>query len=232
MPTWTTRRCLFWASTIALPSVQVVRQRLLDVDVLPRRAGVDGDRRVPVVGRGDQDGVEVLAVEQFLVVGRGERLRVGDLLAGVEVRLVDVADGRDPDVGDLRPAPTSSARHRPPKPIRPTLSVSFAPLAADPGKANAAAPAAVAPRKCRRDASWPGAVRMASVLGSGSDRNSLRLDDRRIRSERPRLGKGSRHRAGAQNARLILWEPWSMGISPLPRVVLGSGPSADLTSIR
>ncbi len=46
---------------------QIVRQRLLDVDVLAGRAGVDGHRHVPVVGRADQHGVDVLAVEQLVV---------------------------------------------------------------------------------------------------------------------------------------------------------------------
>ena len=44
------------------------RQRLLAVHVLARLAGVDRHQRVPVVGRGDDDGVDVLAVEQLAVV--------------------------------------------------------------------------------------------------------------------------------------------------------------------
>ena len=43
--------------------VDVVAARLLDVDVLAGLAGPDGHQRVPVVGRGDRDGVEVLVVE-------------------------------------------------------------------------------------------------------------------------------------------------------------------------
>ena len=38
-------------------------QRLFDVNVLPRLAGVDGRQRVPVVGCADDDGLDVLAVE-------------------------------------------------------------------------------------------------------------------------------------------------------------------------
>ena len=43
----------------------VVGQRLLDVDVLARLAGPDGGQGVPMVGRGDDDGVDVLVVEQL-----------------------------------------------------------------------------------------------------------------------------------------------------------------------
>ena len=43
--------------------VDVVAARLLDVDVLAGLAGPDGHQGVPVVGRGDGDGVEVLVFE-------------------------------------------------------------------------------------------------------------------------------------------------------------------------
>ena len=63
--------CLRAAATIAWPSAMVRRQRLLAVHVLARLAGVDRDQRVPVVGRGDDDRVDVLVVEQLAVVGVG-----------------------------------------------------------------------------------------------------------------------------------------------------------------
>ena len=56
------------------PFDDVVAGRLLDVDVLAGLAGQDGQQRVPVVGRGDRDGVDRLVVEQppkvFLGPGR------------------------------------------------------------------------------------------------------------------------------------------------------------------
>ena len=71
------------------------RQWLLAVDVFAGLAGVDGGQRVPVVGRGDGDGVDVFAVEDAAVVAvafAGVAL-VGDLLEDFgEVILVDVAD--------------------------------------------------------------------------------------------------------------------------------------------
>ena len=42
--------------------------RLLGIDVLAGLAGVDADQRPPVVGRGRDDGVDVLAVEQLAIV--------------------------------------------------------------------------------------------------------------------------------------------------------------------
>ena len=80
---------------------RVVRQRLLDVDVLAGVAGVDRHRHVPVVGAADQDGVDVLAVEELAIVLGRDRLGIGELLGVVEVGVVDVADGRDPDAGNL-----------------------------------------------------------------------------------------------------------------------------------
>ena len=97
MPTWTTFLFRFWASMIAAPFGQVVGQRLLDVDILAGIAGVDGHRHVPVVGAADQDGVDVLAVEELAVMLGRDGLGIRQLLRRVEVGVVDVADGRDPD---------------------------------------------------------------------------------------------------------------------------------------
>jgi hypothetical protein len=77
----------------APPLDHAQRQRLFDVDVLARLAGVDGLQGVPVVGGADDHGVHVLALQQPAVVA--ELPRVGADLAGgeVEVGLVEVADG-------------------------------------------------------------------------------------------------------------------------------------------
>src|SRR5262249_40300534 len=70
------------------------------VDVLAGLHGVNADLGVPVVGRADDDGVDVAAVEQLAVV----LAHVGLLLADVPVvpgllgvLPVDVADGQDID---------------------------------------------------------------------------------------------------------------------------------------
>jgi hypothetical protein len=44
------------------------RRRLLQVDVLPRFYGVNRNDRVPVIGRADDDGVDVLVRQQLAVV--------------------------------------------------------------------------------------------------------------------------------------------------------------------
>ena len=49
-----------------LSIVDRLRQRLFDVDIFPRLARQDSDPRVPVVGGGDEDGVDVLVVEHPL----------------------------------------------------------------------------------------------------------------------------------------------------------------------
>ena len=76
----------------------VVADRLLDVHVLARLAGVDRRQGVPVVGRGDDHGVDVLGVEHLAVVAHGRRLvapRLLDPVGGLRgVTVVDVGDAR------------------------------------------------------------------------------------------------------------------------------------------
>ena len=71
----------------------VVRRRLLHVHVLARVAGIDGHEGVPVLGGADDDGLNVLVLEQLAVVAIHLRLPAGGLEAILHVRLVDVADG-------------------------------------------------------------------------------------------------------------------------------------------
>ncbi len=74
------------------------RQRLLAVDVLARPHGVDADLGVPVVGRADDDGVDILAIEELAVVLVDVGLPLADATVGLGllgVALVDVADGQE-----------------------------------------------------------------------------------------------------------------------------------------
>ena len=108
-----------------LPFPQVVRERLLDVDVLARLAGPDRRQGVPVVRQGDDHRVDALVVEDFAgVVIRGDLPPVvtGRLDFAIEVRLVGVAERDDLDAGDLAepadelmatPAHTADGRGRP-----------------------------------------------------------------------------------------------------------------------
>ena len=81
----------------------IMGTRLLAVHVLARLAGPNADERVPVVGRGDGDGVDGFVFEQLADVGEAG----GALLAGafdfvqahVEDGLIDIAHGGDFDVG-------------------------------------------------------------------------------------------------------------------------------------
>ena len=81
-----------------LPLVDRQGQRLLAVDVLARLHGVDADLGVPVVGRADDHGVDVLAVEELAVVLVDVGLALADalvVLGLLGVALVDVADGQE-----------------------------------------------------------------------------------------------------------------------------------------
>ena len=87
-----------------LPFPQVVRERLLNVDVLASLARPDGREGVPVVRQGDDHGVDTLVVEHFAgVVIRGYLPPVvtGRLEFAVEVRPVHIAERDDLDAGDL-----------------------------------------------------------------------------------------------------------------------------------
>ncbi len=85
------------------PFPEVVRDGLLDEHVLARLTGPDGDQRVPVVGRGSNDRVDALVIEQLAHIDvRVHRLlAVAGLLGfAVENRPVGVADGHDAHAGD------------------------------------------------------------------------------------------------------------------------------------
>ena len=78
------------AFTMGGPSSDLERERLLDVDVFARVQRVDADGRVPVIGRGDQDGIHLLHLEHLAVIG--EVSRVGaDLLRLIDLVVADVA---------------------------------------------------------------------------------------------------------------------------------------------
>ena len=86
----------------------VVRAGFFDVDIFAGLAGPDGHERVPVIGRGDGDGVDIFVFEQLANVDVGFRLGqahlfdFADALAG-DV-FVDVADGDDFCSRDMRKA--------------------------------------------------------------------------------------------------------------------------------
>ena len=91
----------------------VVRARLLHVNVLARLAGPDGLQCMPVVGRGDGDGVDGLVVQElahilealrrFLPAGFHALYEIG------HVRLVDIRNGHQLHVGQSCPFPEVAA---------------------------------------------------------------------------------------------------------------------------
>src|SRR4029077_4764790 len=88
--------CLLGDLTELFSLVNCQRERLFAVDIFAGAHGVDADLGMPVVGRADDDGVDILAVNQLAVVF----VDVGFLFADVLVVLglfgvaaVDVADG-------------------------------------------------------------------------------------------------------------------------------------------
>src|SRR5271157_3322909 len=68
-----------------------VSHGLLDINVLAGLHGGDGDGRVPMVGGGDADGIDVFAVQHLTIVARGGGVRL-NLLGAAEVAIVQVAD--------------------------------------------------------------------------------------------------------------------------------------------
>ena len=68
-----------------------VSHGLLAINVLAGLHGGDGDGRVPMVGGGDADGVDVFAVQHLAIVARGGGVRL-NLLGAAEVAVVQVAD--------------------------------------------------------------------------------------------------------------------------------------------
>ena len=76
---------------------EVVRQRLLDVDVLARGARVDEDRHVPVVRSPDHDGVDIAPLEHIAIVDGDEGLRVRQFLPLLAAVFPHVADGAQAD---------------------------------------------------------------------------------------------------------------------------------------
>jgi hypothetical protein len=82
-----------------------IGQRLLHKHVFAGLAGLDGGESVPVVRRGHHHGVQVFAIEQLaeIVVLAGlVALRLFDgRHGGIEVRPVEIADGRRDHVGLL-----------------------------------------------------------------------------------------------------------------------------------
>jgi hypothetical protein len=78
-----------------------VRHRLFAVDMLARFERVAGDLRVPMIGRGDQHGVDIFAIKQLAIVAVALAFRDG--LGPRDSAPIDVADRHHIDVVGLGP---------------------------------------------------------------------------------------------------------------------------------
>ena len=65
---------------------------LLAVDILAGIHGVDGDFGMPVVGRGDEHGIDIRPRQHLAIIARGEKLLAPTLFGAREPPLVDVGD--------------------------------------------------------------------------------------------------------------------------------------------
>ncbi len=79
----------------------LVGHRLFDVDVLAGGHRVERDALVPVIGRGDHHGLDVLVVEHAPIVSARLDGRSEQLFRAIEVSVVEIADFDDARVGDL-----------------------------------------------------------------------------------------------------------------------------------
>ena len=73
---------------------------LFQIDVFARGESVDGHTHMPVVRRGDKDGVELL-LENLVIIDVGGRDAVRALFYGVATWPIDVTHGDDLVVADL-----------------------------------------------------------------------------------------------------------------------------------
>jgi hypothetical protein len=92
------------------------RERLLQIDVLPREAGGDRHFGVPVVRQADHHGVDVLAGEQLAIVAVLVDRRLGRLLRGEKFFHLGLAARHPAGVeiahrDDVREAGRRDARH-------------------------------------------------------------------------------------------------------------------------
>jgi len=68
---------------------------LLAIDILARLHGIDGDLLVPMVGRANDDGVDVLALQNLTVVARSKDVVAPEFLAVLEAAVVAIRHGNE-----------------------------------------------------------------------------------------------------------------------------------------
>ena len=74
---------------------------LFQVDVLAGLHGIYGGALMPMVGGGDEDGIDVFARKDFAVVAGGKKIRTPQLFGVREAAVIAVCDGDQLDAGNL-----------------------------------------------------------------------------------------------------------------------------------
>ena len=95
LPIWVIRFCFRAVSRHGPPFAQIVAERFLAVNIFARLHRVDRGDGVPMVWRGDDHAVEILAVKKFAVVVIAGRVVVGRLGRGdglAQVLLIDIGE--------------------------------------------------------------------------------------------------------------------------------------------
>ena len=75
--------------------------RLLAIDILAGVHCVHGDLFMPVVGRPDDDGVDIFARQNLAVVASGEKIIAPEFLAMLEAAVIAIRHGYEFHSGDL-----------------------------------------------------------------------------------------------------------------------------------
>ena len=78
-----------------------VNHRLFEIDILASLHGVDCGLLVPMVGRGDEDGINILAGKDLTVIAGREEIGAPQLFAVGKAAIVAVGDGDQLDAGNL-----------------------------------------------------------------------------------------------------------------------------------
>jgi hypothetical protein len=69
-----------------------VTHRLLDVNILASRNGINDHLRVPMVRGGNNDGVDVLIIKNFTEVNVAFGATVGQRKSGIQIRFINITN--------------------------------------------------------------------------------------------------------------------------------------------
>jgi hypothetical protein len=76
--------------------------RLFEIDILAGLHGIDSGLLVPVIGRGDEDSIDILTGKDLAIVARGEEVGTPQLSGMGQATVVTVGDGDQLDAWNLQ----------------------------------------------------------------------------------------------------------------------------------